>query len=179
MIDIPATIGVCDGCHAPAFDGDEHYCSECFDVARSESQHDRDSVYEERDRLVAALSKCYSSHLARHSWPDWEDDWRNIVCVHLPTGQAAWHIHDSELDMFEHLAASDAACFYDGHSTEEKYARLARAEPEKAEELRAHIKRWSDNHVRISDYKREKLSWTNSCSVCQLPRPCPAEVAKR
>ena len=81
----------------------------------------RDAVYRERDALVAALSKVFPAHLARHQG-DWEDDWRNIVCIHLPTGQATWHIHDSELIMFGHLRMERD--HWDGHSTKEKYRRV-------------------------------------------------------
>ncbi len=82
----------------------------------------KNAVYAERDQLIAALSKLFPSHLAYHEG-DWEDDWRNIVCIHLPTGQATWHIHDSELPWFGHLDGGEA--HWDGHSTEEKYQRLA------------------------------------------------------
>lgn len=84
----------------------------------------KDAAYAERDRLVAALSKHYpvGSHLCRHEGGDWEDDWRNVVCIHLPTGQATWHIHDSELPWFTHLPMR--AAHWDGHSTEEKYRRV-------------------------------------------------------
>jgi hypothetical protein len=81
------------------------------------------ATYRERDQLVAALSKQYESHLSRHEG-EWEDDWRWIVCVHLPTGQATWHIHDSELPLFDHLIGTARASHWDGHSTDEKYERL-------------------------------------------------------
>lgn len=86
-----------------------------------EEEAKRNAAYRERDQLVAALSKQFDAHLARHSG-EWEDDWRNIVCIHLPTGQATWHIHDSELPLFAHLACTDD--HWDGHSTEEKYRRV-------------------------------------------------------
>jgi len=81
-------------------------------------------AYAERDRLVAALSKCFPSHLVQHKGADWEDDWRNIVCIHLPTGQVTWHIHDSEVEWFSHLP-TDEIHNWDGHTTAEKYERLA------------------------------------------------------
>jgi hypothetical protein len=83
---------------------------------------EKNAAYAERNRLVVALSKVYPSHLCRHESGEWEDDWRNIVCVHLPTGQATWHIHDSEIDLFEHLPWGKN--HWDGHTVEEKYARL-------------------------------------------------------
>jgi hypothetical protein len=81
-----------------------------------------DAVYRERDQLVAALSKHYQAHLSRHLGDSWEDDWRNIVCIHLPEGQATWHIHDSELPLFRHLRTQPD--HWDGHTPEEKYRRL-------------------------------------------------------
>ena len=95
---------------------------------------EKDAAYAERNRLVAALSKCFPAHLCRHEGAEWEDDWRNIVCVHLPTGQATWHVHDSEVDLFEHLPMSKS--HWDGHTTEEKYVRLAALRPSVAEFIR-------------------------------------------
>lgn len=101
----------------------------------------KDNAYWERNQLVAALSKLLPSHLAKHPVEDkeWEDDWRNIVVIHLPLEltpyadvedgpvpddiQMTWHVHDHDMPMFDHLNyASDY--YYDGHSTEEKYKRL-------------------------------------------------------
>jgi hypothetical protein len=90
-------------------------------------EREKDGAYAERDRLVAALSKVYPSHLCRHdAGEEWEDDWRFILCIHLPTGQATWHIHDSELPWFGHLGWDSA--HWDGHTTEQKYERLAALE---------------------------------------------------
>lgn len=86
----------------------------------------KDGAYAERDRLVCALSKLFLASLERHPDSDttWEDDWRWIVFIDLPTGQATWHIHDSELAWFDHLPRF-AGKVWDGHTTPEKYARLA------------------------------------------------------
>lgn len=93
--------------------------------AVEETERAKNQAYTERDQLVAAISKCFPSHLCRHPDSDieWEDDWRWIVCIHLPTGQATWHIHESELPWFSHLERKSN--HWDGHSTEEKYRRLA------------------------------------------------------
>lgn len=83
----------------------------------------RDAAYRERNRLVAALTRLYPSHLALHGDdPTWDPEWLNIVCVHAPCGQLTWHIHDSELSMFQHLLFEPVD--WDGHTTEEKYKRL-------------------------------------------------------
>ena len=90
----------------------------------------KNTAYQERDKLVAALSKialafgCQAG-LAKHPAEDieWEDDWRNIVFIETPLGeQMSWHIHDSELPLFEHLDSYNKE--WDGHTTEEKYERL-------------------------------------------------------
>lgn len=84
------------------------------------------NAYTERNALVAALSKIFPSHLARHPEDDasWERDWMWIVFISTPSGQLSWHLHDAHLPMFAHL--SEGPNVWDGHTTEEKYARLAR-----------------------------------------------------
>ena len=97
-----------------------------FDVLLNEKMNlkGKDLAYAERDLLVSALSKCYPSHLTRHPDSDvtWENDWRWIVCIHLPTGQATWHIHDSEVPFFAHLSTKEN--HWDGHSNLQKYQRI-------------------------------------------------------
>jgi hypothetical protein len=67
----------------------------------------------------------FPSWLERHpEEEDWEDDWRWTVFVAPPSGQMTWHIHDSELEMFDHLTRIPEHS-WDGHTTEEKYERLA------------------------------------------------------
>lgn len=87
----------------------------------------KDAAYAERNRLVALLTKLFPSSLERHDDSDtsWEDDWRWIVFVNLPTGQATWHIHDSEISLFAHLPRCLGAK-WDGHTSEQKYERVAR-----------------------------------------------------
>lgn len=82
-------------------------------------------VYAERNALVAALSKIFPSSLERHVGEEWEDDWRWVVFVNLPTGQCTWHIHDTHLSMFHHLQR-ETGVVWDGHSTTEKYDRIYR-----------------------------------------------------
>jgi hypothetical protein len=94
----------------------------------------KDAAYRERNQLVSFLTRMYPSHLKRHpdEDKDWEDEWRRIVCVHSPAGQLTWHIHDSELEQFSFLNRKPdpfALCVWDGHTTEEKYARLAQLPP--------------------------------------------------
>lgn len=111
-----------------------------------ELKKEKDAAYWERNQLVAALSKIYPSWLERHPSSDkeWEDDWRWIVFIVIPgkeifyeqkyvqggfkvkkPRQLSWHIHDSELVNFMHLKYRLGSS-WDGHTTEEKYDRLAK-----------------------------------------------------
>jgi len=108
----------------------------------------KDAAYSERDQLVCAMSKLFPASLERHPDEDtsWENDWRWIVFIDLPTGQSTWHIHDSELAMFDHLPRFQGRK-WDGHTTPEKYARLASLsgaelarERARLEEVRRYIK---------------------------------------
>lgn len=88
----------------------------------------KDQAYAERNKLVAALSKFLPAWLERHpEHEEWEDDWRWTVFIDGPTRQMTWHIHDSELPLFDHLPRSNSHR-WDGHTTEEKYERLAALE---------------------------------------------------
>jgi hypothetical protein len=86
-------------------------------------KEEKDNAYTERNKLVAFISKLYPSHLARHlEDPNWDADWMNIVFIDTPAGQLSWHIHDSELSLFDHIEYGENN--WDGHTTEEKYDRL-------------------------------------------------------
>lgn len=84
------------------------------------------TAYCERNYLVAALSKFYPAGLVRTDIPDWDPEWHGCVIIDLPTGQASWHFHDDDADLFAHLGPY--AGQWDGHTTVEKYARLAALE---------------------------------------------------
>jgi len=86
----------------------------------------KDGAYSERNKLVAFLASLYPSSLERHPDEDteWEDDWRWVVYIDLPNGQASWHLHDSELSQFDGLPRLQGRV-WDGHTTEQKYERLA------------------------------------------------------
>jgi len=88
-------------------------------------EEQKNNAYNERNRLVALLSKIFPSALGQHDPEDKEldQDWLNIVFITLPTGQCSWHIHDSELYLFSHLKL-DKNIKWDGHSTDEKYKRI-------------------------------------------------------
>lgn len=97
----------------------------------------KNQAYSERNQLVALLSKLFPASLERHNEADkeWEDDWRWIVFIDFGMrgteygqkvpGVLSWHIHDSELSRFDHLPRQKGVHTWDGHTTMEKYVRLA------------------------------------------------------
>ena len=81
-----------------------------------------DSVYRERSQLVAHLASVFPSTIG---YTDPGEPYWAVVSVNSPEGQMSWHIAPDDMDLFGHVPRDDTAT-WDGHSTEEKYARLAR-----------------------------------------------------
>lgn len=90
----------------------------------------KDAAYLERNRCVALLARmalalgCRAG-VARTAIEGWSEDWHGCVYVDLPTGQASWHFHDSQAELFSGLPAYPGT--WDGHSAETKYERVAGA----------------------------------------------------
>ncbi len=89
----------------------------------------KDGAYLERNKCVVlianmALALGYNAGRAEHDPNDkeWEDDWRTVVYIDLPSGQISWHFHDSQFDLVAGLPIYDGV--WDGHSTELKYQRV-------------------------------------------------------
>lgn len=81
-------------------------------------------IYRERAHLIAHLATLYPSVLS-YSDPD-EPDWP-VLTVDTPAGQLTWHIALTDLDLVGHVQVvplADPRAAWDGHSTNEKYARL-------------------------------------------------------
>jgi hypothetical protein len=101
--------------------------------AARQLQADKDAAYEERNRVVALLASLFPSGIARTDIPGWDPEWHGCVYIDLPNGQASWHYHDSQAHLFAHLPPYSKP--WDGHTTEQKYERLAalatNAEPTK------------------------------------------------
>ena len=78
-----------------------------------------DNVYRERAHLVAHLAAVYPSRIGYTdpSEPEWA-----VVSISLPTGQVTWHVAPDDMDLFTHVRSGVEA--WDGHTTDEKYARL-------------------------------------------------------
>lgn len=95
------------------------------DLATDNAEEQLRGVYRERAHLVAHLAALHPSVIS-HNDPS-ETDWP-VVYVHTPTGQASWHLSREDLDLFGHVPvvpADDPRAQWDGHTTEEKYRRLA------------------------------------------------------
>lgn len=78
-------------------------------------------LYRERAHLIAHLAAIYPATISTDPLaPDWP-----VVTIELATGQACWHIAEHDMDLFAHVP--HATNTWDGHTTAEKYQRLAEA----------------------------------------------------
>lgn len=118
----------------------------------SDWQTEKDAIYDERNRLVAALSKVFPSALEPD--PEEPEVWRWFVRIDLPTGQATWHVHESSLPLFEHLERSNRRT-WDGHSTEEKYRRVAAILPGLVVEGRLEERLPTPDEVEVTEKHRQ------------------------
>jgi hypothetical protein len=106
-------------CHTPA----EVAAREAAAAQAMEAR--KDAAYEERNRVVALLAAVFPSVRARTAIEGWSEDWHGCIYITLPTGQASWHYHDSHAHLFAHVPEGEAQ--WDGHTTPEKYDRVAAA----------------------------------------------------
>lgn len=82
-------------------------------------------IYRERAFLIAHLAALYPSTLVHSADPD-APDWP-VIFVDTPRGQLSWHLSPDDLDLFAHVPVlkGHQAPKWDGHTTAEKYRRLA------------------------------------------------------
>lgn len=129
-------------------------CSACQEKARTTTiahpvayaeepgrdyRKERDAAYTERNRLVAALARLMiqaspirpaaapaAAWLSQHDPFDagWDPEWRTIVFIETTVGQLSFHLHDSDVPLFDGLPRGPN--LWDGHTTPEKYKRVAR-----------------------------------------------------
>jgi hypothetical protein len=87
------------------------------------------AAYRERNTLVAALIRSHGWTAEVVMAPDTEGWW--IVYAETPTGQVSWHISPDDMDLFSDwpVAFGSRPSPWDGHSTEEKYRRVAALTP--------------------------------------------------
>lgn len=90
-----------------------------------QTKHQKDNAYTERNHLVALLAALYPSGKAKTDIPDWDSEWHNCIYIDFPWGQASWHVHDSDMYLFEHVPQYEKK--WDGHTTEEKYRKIEEA----------------------------------------------------
>lgn len=89
-----------------------------------EAVQSKDGAYEERNRLVALLCSLLPAVRCKTAIEGWSEDWHGCVYLTLPNGQqASWHYHDSQAELFAHVPEGEAT--WDGHTTPEKYQRIA------------------------------------------------------
>lgn len=82
-----------------------------------------DTVYRERAALVALLAAQYPAVIVSDGDPQ-TPGW-SLIYVDTPHGQMSWHLSPDDLDLFAHVPTVDDGPTWDGHTTEEKYQRLA------------------------------------------------------
>lgn len=98
----------------------------------AEVEAERDGAYRERAQMVVALAKVFPSWVNTDpAEPDWP-----VLYVQLPTGQASWHFSPADRALLDGITVGGPA--WDGHTTEEKYERIAAIE-DPAAALRAAI----------------------------------------
>jgi hypothetical protein len=102
-------------------------CPVCGDDGRESSVRARvagllDPVYRERNEVVAALLRSNDWVTARVPTP--EEGWW-IVYAETECGQVSWHVSIRDIGLFLDVPVADSYP-WDGHTTPEKYARLAR-----------------------------------------------------
>jgi hypothetical protein len=94
----------------------------------AEMEARKDAAYEERNRVVSTLAWMalwagWKAGIARTAIEGWSEDWHGCVYIDFPNGQASWHYHDSHAPLFAGLPSYAGS--WDGHTTPEKYERLA------------------------------------------------------
>jgi hypothetical protein len=99
-----------------------------FDLLQ-EAINAKNMAYSERNKMLVAVCRMAialgcNAGLGKHVG-NWEEDWRNIVFIDLPSGQVSWHLHDCELNLFSFLPTYNGT--WDGHSTQEKWDRVLNA----------------------------------------------------
>lgn len=104
--------------------GCEQYQLEAADRIE-QLERERDGAYLERNQLVALLASIYPSGIKRTAIEGWHEDWHGCVYIDFPWGQASWHYHESQADLFSHLPPYEGQ--WDGHSTEAKYTAIVEA----------------------------------------------------
>jgi hypothetical protein len=99
---------------------------------KTELTDQKNQAYWERNQLLVLLAK----FALVNNWPvglgkeldgAYDQDYRNILFMSTPGGQASWHLHDSDVKMFDFLVNNQSyreEWEWDGHTFSGKYERL-------------------------------------------------------
>ncbi|HEY2848310.1 MAG TPA: hypothetical protein VGI97_00405 [Gemmatimonadaceae bacterium] len=126
LADARAAYPACASCGEDLVPHDGELCGACAQAVRNALK----ATYAERNQCVALLARMalalgWRAGVRDHEdkpGEEWEADWRNLVCIDLPSGQVSWHFHDSEKHLLAELPQYPAP--WDGHDTAEKYRRV-------------------------------------------------------
>ena len=93
-----------------------------------EAIESKNLAYSERNKMLLtlcriSLQKGLTVAIGEHEGEDWEDEWRKVIYIVLPTGQVSFHIHESEIEVFSFLPKYFGG--WDGHTTDRKWERLS------------------------------------------------------
>lgn len=91
-----------------------------------QAEAERDGAYSERAHLVALLAAMTDGAVIAPA-PDVEALGWQIAYLNIGGRQASWHIAPRDAELFEateRVPADDPRAQWDGHSTEDKYARI-------------------------------------------------------
>jgi hypothetical protein len=104
------------------------------DVAIADTERRKNEAYAERDQVVVTLFRIgadlgWRVGWAPHEGESWGPEWARAFYVDLPTGQVSWHLPRERWTLVDWMPAYSGR--WDGHSTEEKYRRLAALAPQK------------------------------------------------
>lgn len=91
------------------------------------------SAYTERARLLAYIATWHNAHVGFND-PE-EADWP-LLTIETGQGQMTWHIAPEDAHLLSHIRHTDEEDRgWDGHTTQEKYARLERLIESSGEEV--------------------------------------------
>lgn len=103
----------------------------------TKTETERDGAYRERAQLLAWLAALHPA--VRTLAPDvTEPGWQILYLNPTTGGQMSWHIAPQDIELFEHVeyvpaGSGDQRALWDGHTTEQKYDRIATVTAELAQ----------------------------------------------
>ncbi|MDG9703753.1 hypothetical protein [Streptomyces sp. DH37] len=94
---------------------------------RRRTEKERDGAYRERAHLLAWLAALHPASAVIAPAEDVDDPRWQLLYLTVGGWQMTWHIAPDDAHLFEdveHVAADDPRAQWDGHTTDQKYARL-------------------------------------------------------